>query len=278
MVVADQDAFLQKLEAVGYYRLCSYWHPFKQPDNSFAAGTSFETVWTRYVFDRQLRLLVMDVIERVEVAVRSALITELAMTHGAFAHLDKKNFPDASEAAHRRLLDELRDEAQRSTEAFVSHIRATYEEYPDLPIWAAAETMTFGAMFTLFKMSEKKIQGAVARRYGIAGPVLFSWLLTLNYIRNICAHHARLWNRELAIKPVIPYQKNGPDWHSPIKIANNRAFVVLTLLHHLLGEVAPQSAWRERLFQLFDKYPDTPLASMGIPADWRNHALWASHT
>lgn len=99
----------------------------------------------------------------------------------------------------------------------------------------------FRAMFTLFKMSEKRVQRDVASRYKIAGPVLLSWLQTLNYIRIICAHHARLWNRELAIKPFIPDSKNDPRWHAPRAIANNRPFVVLTLLHFMLRQIAPQA-------------------------------------
>src|SRR5207247_820686 len=123
-------------------------------------------------------------------------------------------------------------------------------------------------------MSEQRVQGNVARRYRIAGPVLFSWLQTLNYVRNICAHHARLWNRELALKPVIPDFKNDPRWHPPTAIANNRPFVVLTLLRFLLGQIAPQSSWRERLYALFDRFPNIPLDSMGIDTAWRNHPLW----
>ena len=274
MTVPDRAVLLHQLEAVGYYRLCSYWHTFKQPDSNFAPGTTFETVWERYVFDRHLRLAVMDAIERVEVAVRSALMTELAMRYGSFAHLEPKAFPKVDPDRYRRFLDEMRDEAGRSKEAFVEHFRATYDEFPNLPIWAACETMTFGAMFTLFKMSERRIQNEVARRYGIAGPVLFSWLQTLNYIRNICAHHARLWNRELAIKPVIPDAKNAPDWHPPHAVPNNRVFVVLTLLRYMLSPIAPQSDWRGRLFKLFDRYPNVPLKSMGLDGNWRQHPLW----
>ena len=231
-------------------------------------------VWSRYVFDRQLRLAVMGAIERVEVAVRSALTTELAMRHGEFAHIELKNFPTAYAPTHARFVEGLRDEARRSKETFVEHFKANYDEFPDLPIWAAAETMTFGAMFTLFKMSEKRVQKDVAWRYRIAGSVLLSWLQTLNYVRNMCAHHARLWNRELAIKPIIPDLKNGPRWHVPQAIANNRLFVVLTLLHFMLGLIAPESAWRTRLYSLFDRFPDVPLDPMGIPAGWRDHTLW----
>ena len=274
MVVADPGEPIRKLEAVGYYRLCAYWHPYRQQDSSFAPGTSFDVVWDRYRFDRQLRLAVMDAIERVEVAVRSALITDLALRYGPFAHVDYKNFPQADQQRHSRFVDELREEAQRSREAFVEHAKATYDEFPDLPIWAAAETMTFGAMFTLFKMSERRIRASVAKRYGLGEPVLTSWLQTLNYVRNICAHHARLWNRELALKPALPDLKNDPRWYSPGRVGNNRAFVLLTLLHYMICQVAPQTGWRGRLFALVDKFPGVPLASMGMMPEWRDHQLW----
>ena len=264
MTAADPAALRRQLEVVGYYRLCSYWHPFKRPDDSFAPGTTFETVWRRYVFDRRLRLVVMDAVERVEVAVRTALVTELVMRHGAFAHCNRANFPAADPARHTKFVTKLRDEAQQSTEQFVEHFKATYDEFPDLPTWAAAETMTFGLMFTLFSMSDRRTQKLVARRFDLSGSVLNSWLRTLNYVRNICAHHARLWNRELAVKPLIPDMRHGAGWHDPQPVANNRVFVVLTMLRYLLTRCAPQSRWRDRVYELYDAFDDIPLPSMGM--------------
>jgi abortive infection bacteriophage resistance protein len=276
LVVADRAALVHRLEAVGYYRLCAYWHQFKQPDDSFLPNTQFDTVWQHYRFDRQLRLATIDAIERVEVAVRTALVHDLAMRCGPFAHTDIKNFPTADPARYTQFITDLREEAMRSSEIFVGHFRATYDEFPDLPIWAVCETMTFGAMFTLFNMTERRTQDTIAQRFGYRGPVLRSWLQTLNYVRNICAHHARLWNRVLAVRPVLPHEKNDPRWHGPRAISERRMFVVLTLLHQLLRKVAPQSGWRDRLFALFDRFPQVPLRPIGIPADWRTHDLWKS--
>src|SRR5262249_36739320 len=104
-----------------YDRLCAYWHPFRQADNTFEANTSFDTVWQRYRFDRQLRLAVMDAIERVEVATRTALVHDIAMRSGAFGHLQHKNFPYASQEQHAEFISKLRQEAQRSSETFVAH-------------------------------------------------------------------------------------------------------------------------------------------------------------
>lgn len=274
-LMADRQQLIERLHAVGYYRLCAYWHPFKQADNSFEKGTTLETVWQRYTFDRQLRLMVMDVIERVEVALRTALVQKLALNHGPFAHLDIRAFsPGLAPSEHQRLLDGLRETTQRSSEVFVEHFKLTYDEYPDLPIWAAAEIMTFGNMLTLFRISGKHIQTDLARPLGVSGKVLSSWLFTLNYVRNLCAHHGRLWNRELAIKPMLPNAKHDPRWHTPLAVQNHRIFAVLTILHYLLCRIAPQSGWRDRLTVLFDRYHCIPLLPMGIPADWRKHDLW----
>lgn len=264
-LAANRDVLLRRLQSVGYYRLCAYWHPFKRPDDSFEPGTNFDTIWQRYTFDRQLRLLVMDGIERVEVAVRTVLLTELALRGGPFVHLDIRNFHGVASDTHARFVAELRDGAQRSREVFVDHFRATYDEFPDLPIWAAAEIMSFGHMLTLFNMSGKHVQNTVAARYNLPGIVLQSWLLTLNYVRNLCAHHSRLWNRELAIRPAIPYAKRHPEWHGTVPIDNRRVFAVLTLLHYLLRRVAPQTHWRNRVFAVFDRFPDVPWAADGHP-------------
>lgn len=216
----------------------------------------------------------MDAIERVEVAVRTALVHDIAMRFGPFGHLDARHFPHASLERHQQFVEDLRKEAAKSTETFVQHFRATYEEFPDLPVWAVCETMTFGSMFTLFKMADRRTRSVIARRYGLHGPVLLSWLQTLNYVRNICAHHARLWNRDLAIRPTIPDEKNDRRWYGTRAISNKKLFVLLTLLQQLLNGIVPQTGWRTRLFNLFDRFPEIPLKAMGMPADWRSHELW----
>lgn len=273
-MAGDRALLVHRLQTVGYYRLCAYWHPFKQADDTFQPGTTLDVVWNRYTFDRQLRLSVMDAIERVEVAIRTVLLTELAMVGGPFVHLDAGRFPGVRPEKHTRFVDSLREEAQRSNEVFVAHFRSTYDEFPDLPIWAAAEIMSFGTMLTLFNMSSNRVQKAIARRYGLTGRVLGSWLLTLNYTRNLCAHHSRLWNRALALKPLLPDEKLDPHWHAATPVKNDRIFAVLTLLHYLVRQIAPQTKWRERLFKLFDRSAGIPLKPMGIPDDWRTHELW----
>lgn len=271
--VADIEA---RLRAVSYYRLSAYWHPFRRPDESLLPGTTLEQVWRRYVFDRHLRLLVMDAVERVEVALlRTRMVEQFTVTYGPFGHRQWRNFkPDFAPADHTKLLLDIDQSAARSREVFVEHFHAKYTAEPHLPLWMAAEIMTFGQLFTFFRQLNRTEQQGLAAPFGLLPPVLESWLHALNYVRNTCAHHARLWNRELPIRPRVPDRRHQPDWHVPAPPANDRIYVVLLLLRHLLRHVAPQSRWVDRLHKLLTDYPEIPIVSMGFPANWPACPLW----
>jgi abortive infection bacteriophage resistance protein len=104
--------------------------------------------------------------------------------------------------------------------------------------------------------------------------VLRSWLLALNAARNISAHHGRMWNRVPGVKPYVPRSHHYPDWHRPVKIENDRVFGLLTICRYCLREIAPQSAWSDRLAGLLREFPTVPLADMGFPANWQDSRLW----
>lgn len=157
-LIADRDLLISRLSEVNYYRLSAYWFPFRNPtDDSLLPDTTFETVWDRYVFDRQLRVLTMDAIERVEVAIRTRLANAFVLNHGAFGHVDRKNLPKLSVDAHRRFMGKIRNEESRSKERFVEHFQDKYTSETDLPLWMAAELMDFGTMFTLYRGVEPTI-------------------------------------------------------------------------------------------------------------------------
>ena len=274
LVAPSKQAIIEKLKVVSYYRLSAYWHPFRQPDETFKPGTTLETVWRRYTFDRQLRLLVLDAIERVEISVRTQLVYQHSLKHGPFGYLDRANMPSMAVDAHRLFLSRIREETHRSPEDFVQHFFSKYTSETDLPMWMACELMTFGAMFTLFRGVETPIKQAIAAEYGIADRVLDSWLATFNQVRNLCAHHARLWNRAFGVRPQIPRPNKHPDWHHPVPITNHRLFGVMTVLNYLLRQVAPQSHWRQRWENLLALYPEIPIVAMGFPANWRDSPLW----
>ncbi|MFV9505404.1 MAG: Abi family protein [Oscillochloridaceae bacterium umkhey_bin13] len=276
LLVSDRDQLIERLSTVSYYRLSAYWHPFKQADNRFSPGTSFETVWQRYVFDRHLRLIVMDAIERVEVAVlRTRMVEHVALTYGPFSYRQRTIFQISFNDNHyQRLLEECDQMFDRSKELFADHFRAKYtaERYP--PLWMMAEVMTYGQLLTMYRNLKHQDQKAIASNLGLAAPVLDSWLHTLHYTRNVVAHHARLWNRHLAVKPRLPKPQHRPEFHTPVATSNDRVFGVLSLLRYLMMQVAPQSRWPQRLANLLAAYPDLPYAAMGFPPNWQEYPLW----
>ncbi len=275
---ADKNALIARLQAVNYYRLSAYLYPFrKNSSDTFQKNTTLDLVWKHYTFDRQLRILAMDAIERIEVAVRTQLVYHFAHRHGAFDYLKPTNFPKLSQDRFNRWLVDMKDEIKRSRETFAEHFSQKYGDHHELPpLWMLCEVMSFGKMLTLFNGVDDAMRRLIAREYGLEDKVLQSWLGSLNVIRNICAHHGRLWNRELGFKPFIPRRQKYPQWHAPVEIANHRIFAIMTILKFMLRKVAPTSKWECRFSDLLSRYPEIPLASMGFPGNWESCAIWSN--
>ncbi len=277
-LIADRAVLIQRLESVNYYRLSAYWHTFRDiasGTDTLLPGTTFETVWLRYTFDRRLRLIVIDAVERIEVAVRTQLTNMHTLQSGPFGFLNRRNLSNMSAYQHRDFLDKIRKEASRSKDDFVQHFKQKYTSERDLPLWMASELMSFGCVLTLFRHSDKTIKNDIAQKYGVSAKVLESWLLTLNFVRNICAHHGRLWNRGFNHKPpAIPRVNKHPDWHFPVTITGERLFGVMTVLCFMMKHVAPQSNWKGRFEDLLAEYNDVPIQFMGFPEDWQTSPIW----
>ncbi len=274
-LIADKNELIHRLQSVNYYRLSAYLYPYRTPDDCFRENTTLHIVWKHYTFDRQLRLLVMDAVERVEVAVRTQLVYHFAHRYGAFGYTEKKNLINMDAETFNHWLRDLEHETRRSREAFVDHFHNKYGDLHDrLPIWMIAEIMSFGRMLTMFNGVDAGLKRVIGREYGIPDATLQNWLGALNVIRNICAHHGRLWNRELPFKPYIPRINKYPEWHKPIEVENTRIFVILTILRYLLRRVAPTSDWATRMNALLHTYPEVSLSSMGFPVGWEESPLW----
>ncbi len=275
-MTGDRCLMKERLATVNYYRLSGYWYPFRNPDDTFKEGTTFDKVWRRYAFDRRLRLLVMDAIERFEVAIRTQFAHHHAIHHGPFAYAnDPKSRPKMERKDFADLYAKVLEELSRSKEPFVKHFYSKYGDSHDAPpIWEAVEVMSFGNIVTLYKNTTHKVKQDVANVFDVPDTILESWLQTLNTIRNICAHHGRLWNRELGYKPFIPHAASYPQWHDPVKVPNDRIFGILTICKHCLNRIAPQSKWPDDLNKLLADYPDIPRLNMGIPANWSESPIW----
>jgi len=304
MVVTDEALALDYLERIGYYRLSGYWYPCRERSrfckldersrkpkrvkvesialDLFQIGTKFEDAMNLYVFDKKLRLLTLDALERIEVAIRVDVSHTLG-TLDAFAYLNPALFhgdfsfklqDDRGVSKHHEWLGKHAQLISRSKEEFVRHNRTNYGL--PLAIWVACEVWDFGTMSTLFSGMRQSEQDAISTKYGLGnGRVFATWLRSLNYLRNICAHHSRLWNRNIVDQPKLPSAAEVP-WVAPFvgdAHAQARCFLLLKIARHLLRVINPRSTWPARMKDHFRAFPDLrhvglDLAGMGAPADW----------
>jgi abortive infection bacteriophage resistance protein len=148
-LIAQKDDLISKLKAVSYNRLSGYLFPFRNPDDSFQQGTSFKKVWDLYTFDRQLRLLILDAIERVEVSIKTNIIYLFSHTYGPFGYINAQNLPGLNPGEHAGLIAKIEEEKVRSHEPFVKHFNDKYgDSHANLPLWMAAEIMTYGMLLS----------------------------------------------------------------------------------------------------------------------------------
>lgn len=280
---ADRDELITRLRAVNYYRLSGYLHPYRitdedgNPTDAYHPGTELDEIWRCYNFDRRLRIILLDAIERIEVAVRTRLVFHFAHTHGPFGYTDPLNLPGFSNVTeYMEWRTGLVEETRRAKkERFVQHFNEKYgDHHKELPLWMLSELMSFGSMLRFANTMGPDLKKAVAGEYGMPDQQFASWLKAIGVVRNTCAHHSRVWNRVFGVAPSSPHKNKFPDWHSEPKLPNVRVGYVLAVCHFWLGKISNTTHWRDRLFGLFDEYPEIPLAKMGLPEDWRHHPLF----
>lgn len=262
------------LSNISYYRLSGYMYPFKDLESEqFLNQISFEEIIGIYFFDRELRLLLFDAIETIEITFRTQLIYFPSMENGAFWFEDKANFKD--ENWWSKHINELYEKVDRSDETFIKHFFDKYEDETP-PSWMTFEIVSFGLLSKFYQniKDSSRSKKEISRHFGISQPiVLQSWMRSVNYVRNICAHHSRLWNNVLTNRPLIPH--NPPDvWISDANPDNSKLYYFLCCLVYLLQHVKSDTHFVQKLDDLFLKYPNVSKEAMGFPKDWKNEKLW----
>lgn len=274
-LVANRDDLIRHLQDVGYYRLSGYWHIHKKRgSDDFWEGVTFKRVWDMYVFDRQFRLVVLDAVERVEVYMRTQLAYLLAEQTGSFGFQDNANLPRLDADEYSKFMDKCDNAYKRAREGepFAKHFHDKYGDKHDLPpYWVLVNVMDFGMVVTLYKGSPVPVRQKIASDLGVSSKVLNSWLVTINTVRNICAHHGRLWNRVIGNPPKIP---KAIEWHDPYEVENGKIFGTLTVLSYLLERVAPDTNWRKRLLDMVLRLSSKNQERMGFVGDWRECPFW----
>lgn len=273
MAIADEGLAKHYLAHLNYYRLRGYWMGFELPDGSgehpFQPGTTFEAILRLYDFDRRLRLEINDAIERFEVSLRTRWAYVLGHRDGPTAHRNAVLF----NARHPELLRRIETLYSDRKEIFLRHYLDRGEEPP---VWALCEVLSLGDLSKwLRSLKHHRDRQAIADAYALHETPFVSFVEHLAYVRNVCAHHARLWNRPLVVATLALPKK-------PLDLAkqlqrdpkhNRQLYNSLTVMAWLIRIVSPHSTWRARIRSLVAERPDL-WDAMGFPAGWQDFDLW----
>lgn len=277
------------LTHIGYYRLRGYFYPFYKMHEvkniikedgkedrikitmeldfpkSFLNNTDINKVIELYDFDRKLRLLIMEQIQRIEISLRNCLCEHMCQKYGSHWFMNLSIM--SSDFDYQGFVGKVTD----SKEVFITHFYEKYSapKYP--PSWMIAETLTFGTWSRVFGDLQLKDQKEISKIFDIIKPeILAGWFHTLTILRNLCAHHNRIWNRNF--KHFVPKVLDDiqPHMNKVISI-----YCRLSMLRYLTKRICLQDDFHIKLKDLINQKPSfVNLNDMGFIKDWDTTSLW----
>ena len=273
----EESAAKHQLAHINYYRLRGYWMSMEVEiaaagEHQFQQGTTFAQVADLYGFDRKLRLEINGAIERVEVSLRTQWARVLACHHGTVAHRQAVAFDGRK---HGELLERLERHYATRNEIFLKHYLNRGEEPP---VWVMCEILSMGDLSRwMAAVMRRQLRQQIASAYDLDEAVLTSFVQHLAYVRNVCAHHGRLWNRDLTKRVRLPRQPLvlGKQLNRSTEHAA-RIYNTLTLLGWMMARINPESGWLQRTRTLIESQAPERIAVMGFPSAWQEFPVWSN--
>lgn len=274
LLISDVQRAERYIQNIGYYRLSAYMYPLlKEPksNHQFKECTAFDDVIMLYRFDKKLRILLFNEIEKIEIAVRESIMNMTAERSGDIFWLTNSvHFHDQDIFNNSKIL--LIKEYERSTEDFIEHFKQTYVE-PFPPAWILGELLPMGNVSIYFRnLKDKTLKKQIAKRFYLHAPVFESWLTVLILTRNSCCHHSRVWNK---INRIIPNDMKGMTrpWIT-LMTDKRRVYYNICIIKYFLDIISPNNDFRIKLCRLFADFPDIDLRALGFPNGWKMEPLW----
>lgn len=277
--MGDATEHRTAFEQVGYYRLSGYWYPFRRLAadgnrlDTFYPEARFEHVLELYEFDSRLRGVVWHAVAAVELAVRVRVAYVLGQVD-RYIHLDRLLLdPKVSSDTFAKFTAELKKLQNGSREDFVTHFQEKYDGR--LPVWSVTEIMQFGQLARLYEFSPYPQRVIIADAFSARADEFGSWLRALNIIRNVAAHHGRLWNRGIAIGPQLKHRRADPLLAHAVGVTG-RTYDILAVLCYLLrvlGRTDIIADLREAI-EAFPALPGLHIGMMRAPEQWATELLW----
>jgi len=275
LTILDEQKAISYLTNIGYFRLSAYLFPLlKNPktDHLYKEGTTLDMALDMYRFDRKLRVLIFNEIEKIEIAIRSAINNYISTAlNDVFWMTDVKYFNDST--IFKKSLSLILSEMDRTKEKFIDHFYNKYSN-PFPPAWMINEIIPMGVLCGIYNnIKIISLKKKVANQFGLPFPVFSSWILVLANLRNLCCHHNRIWNKDHL---VIPADIKTPvfPWINSSTIDMRRIYYRICIIKYLLFTVSPNNTLTHKLKSLLTEHPNIDIKAMDFPADWHTEPLW----
>lgn len=294
LIIADNEVAGHWLSHISYFRFKQYSYSFKdyqQAEGNYIPDTTFEMVRDLYVFDRRLKMLLFEALENIEISVKTQLSNVMSIAHGAHWYTDPAHFLSEEDRRqiirnarneddipkvfdHGEFLRDIEDELEYPSETFLQHYKKNFEPiYP--PSWMMMEIITFGTLSLMFENLKPSVEkNTVCDSFLLPKKHLVSWLHSFSFIRNKCAHHARLVYAKINFAPALPQKKSRQFLTEADHVDNNSLYAVLCCIQYMLKICNNSSKFKINLVQLIDEFPGINYGRLGFTPQWRNEDFW----
>lgn len=271
LIVDDDELAIKYISYVGHFRLKGYWFQLQpQSTRNFLPGTTFNDIVLRYECDREIRAIILESVERLEVAVRTTICNLLSLKYSPHWYFNTAIFAPKRRFGIGQMLSKIESEIERSRAK--NFINAYYDKHDDPylpPSWAMSECVTINMWSNIFAMLREPVdRKAISSKFGINQVEVFeSWLHALTVLLNMAAHHDRFIDTKLGVGPTNHKQRN-------IKFGDNKTiYAALTMIHILLESIKFNGTFKQRLINIEEKYGAGLFQIMGFPRDWKTAAV-----
>ena len=268
LAIADEELARDFLLRNNYYRISGYSLTLRSHD-VFSKNASFQNIVDIYCFDHEFRHILLQYIEKIEVAVKSVYTHEFTRRHGPTGYLDVGHFTDP--VKYKEIIDkvEKQKDSRLPHEAYLKHYVEELKE--DIPLWAYIDLFTISDVSFMYKISEKDVKDAVAASLGLyarGADILERFMHSITIIRNLCAHGSRLYNRLFEQKPWLNKKEQRLLIQGKNGIVDNAHLFGFILIMRRLLKLEEFAEMKKQILQLNGKYPFVDMRYYGFPKGW----------
>ncbi|MEQ2441637.1 Abi family protein [Solibaculum intestinale] len=266
LTMVDEEDAKDFLNDVSYFRFIkAYSLNLKEKNGMYYNGVSFEKLKHLYLFNANFRQILFPQIEMIEINLRCRVANHFSHKYGVLGYEDPINFINIEH--HTAFMHDINVEINRNSKSpFVKNFKLNYEE-GKIPFYALIELFSFGLLSKFYKNMKIEDKKIIANSFNVGYKYLESWIESIAYVRNICAHYGRLYNARLTKTPKLYKQ------YTYEKIRNNRIYSILLCLSHLIVHDRHWEEFVDTIEGLLEKYSDVNKELMGFPNNWKDYLV-----